>query len=78
MRELQTQVDFDSLLLQEVKEISPIVMGFSRQRNFHLIYYLKIPVKSISLSTEEMYGLEENTEIERVPIIVGPAVNVKD
>lgn len=35
-------------------------------------------VKSISLSTEEMYGLEAaNIEVERVPIMVGPAVKVK-
>jgi KUP system potassium uptake protein len=35
-------------------------------------------IKSISLSTEEMYGLEAaNIEIEKVPIMVGPAVKVK-
>jgi KUP system potassium uptake protein len=35
-------------------------------------------IKSISLSTEEMYGLEAaNIEIEKVPIMVGPAVRVR-
>jgi KUP system potassium uptake protein len=35
-------------------------------------------IKSISLSTEEMYGLETaNIEIERVPIQVGPAAKVR-
>jgi len=35
-------------------------------------------IKSISLSTEEMYGLEAaNIEIEKVPIQVGPAAKVK-
>jgi KUP system potassium uptake protein len=35
-------------------------------------------IKSISLSTEEMYGLEAaNIEIERVPIQVGPTAKVK-
>jgi KUP system potassium uptake protein len=35
-------------------------------------------IKSISLSTEEMYGLETaNIEIERVPIQVGPSAKVR-
>lgn len=35
-------------------------------------------IKSISLSTEEMYGLEAaNIEIEKVPIQVGPLARVK-
>lgn len=35
-------------------------------------------IKSISLSTEEMYGLEAaNIEIEKVPIMVGPVAKVK-
>ncbi len=35
-------------------------------------------IKSISLSTEEMYGLEAaNIEIEKVPIMVGPLAKVK-
>lgn len=35
-------------------------------------------IKSISLSTEEMYGLEAaNIEMEKVPIQVGPAAKVK-
>lgn len=35
-------------------------------------------IKSISLSTEEMYGLEAaNIEIEKVPILVGPLAKVK-
>lgn len=35
-------------------------------------------IKSISLSTEEMYGLETaNIEIEKVPIMVGPTARVK-
>jgi KUP system potassium uptake protein len=35
-------------------------------------------IKSISLSTEEMYGLEAaNIEIEKVPIQVGPAAKVR-
>lgn len=35
-------------------------------------------IKSISLSTEEMYGLEAaNIEIEKVPILVGPLARVK-
>jgi len=35
-------------------------------------------IKAISLSTEEMYGLEAaNIEIEKVPIQVGPAARVK-
>ncbi len=35
-------------------------------------------IKAISLSTEEMYGLEAaNIEIEKVPIQVGPAVKVR-
>jgi KUP system potassium uptake protein len=35
-------------------------------------------IKSISLSTEEMYGLETaNIEIEKVPIQVGPAAKVR-
>jgi KUP system potassium uptake protein len=35
-------------------------------------------IKSISLSTEEMYGLEAaNIEIEKVPILVGPVAKVK-
>jgi KUP system potassium uptake protein len=35
-------------------------------------------IKSISLSTEELYGLEAaNVEIEKVPIMVGPTAKVK-
>ena len=35
-------------------------------------------IKSISLSTEELYGLEAaNVEVEKVPIQVGPAAKVK-
>jgi len=35
-------------------------------------------IKSISLSTEEMYGLEAaNIEIEKVPILVGPLAKVR-
>jgi KUP system potassium uptake protein len=35
-------------------------------------------IKSISLSTEERYGLEAaNIEIERVPIQVGPVAKVR-
>ena len=35
-------------------------------------------IKSISLSTEEMYGLETaNIEIEKVPIQVGPIAKIK-
>jgi KUP system potassium uptake protein len=35
-------------------------------------------IKSHSLSTEEMYGLElANVEVERVPIMVGPAAKVR-
>jgi KUP system potassium uptake protein len=35
-------------------------------------------IKSFSLSTEEMYGLEAaNIEIEKVPIMVGPAAKVR-
>jgi KUP system potassium uptake protein len=35
-------------------------------------------LKSISLSTEELYGLETaNVEIERVPIQVGPQAKAK-
>jgi KUP system potassium uptake protein len=35
-------------------------------------------VKSISLSTEEMYGLEAaNIEVEKVPIRVGPEAKVR-
>lgn len=35
-------------------------------------------IKKISLSTEEMYGLEAaNIEVERVPILVGPLAKVK-
>jgi KUP system potassium uptake protein len=35
-------------------------------------------IKSISVSTEEMYGLElANVEVERVPIMVGPVAKVR-
>jgi KUP system potassium uptake protein len=35
-------------------------------------------IKSISLSTEELYGLEAaNVEVEKVPIMVGPAAKVR-
>jgi KUP system potassium uptake protein len=35
-------------------------------------------IKSISLSTEELYGLETaNVEIEKVPIMVGPVAKVR-
>jgi KUP system potassium uptake protein len=35
-------------------------------------------IKSYSLSTEEMYGLEAaNVETERIPIQVGPLAKVK-
>ncbi|HWA33127.1 MAG TPA: KUP/HAK/KT family potassium transporter [Cyclobacteriaceae bacterium] len=35
-------------------------------------------IKSMSLSTEEMYGLETaNVEVERVPIMVGPVAKVR-
>jgi KUP system potassium uptake protein len=35
-------------------------------------------IKSISLSTEEMYGLEAaNVEIEKVPILVGPLAKIR-
>jgi len=35
-------------------------------------------IKSLSLSTEEMYGLDAaNIEIEKVPIQVGPMAKVK-
>ena len=35
-------------------------------------------IKSISLSTEELYGLEAaNVELEKVPIMVGPTAKVK-
>jgi KUP system potassium uptake protein len=65
--------DFKFILLHSWASADSVVSTFEQ---FIITGYRFI--KSISLSTEEMYGLEAaNVEIERVPIQVGPTAKVK-
>lgn len=65
--------DFKFVILHSLASIDSEISTFD---NFIIQGYRFI--KSHSLSTEEMYGLElANVEVERVPIMVGPAAKVR-
>ncbi len=65
--------DFKFISLHSWASADSVISSFDR---FIITGYRFI--KSISLSTEEMYGLEAaNIEIEKVPILVGPMAKVK-
>lgn len=65
--------DFKFILLYSWASADSEISNFGR----FIITGYRI-IKSFSLSTEEMYGLEAaNIEIEKVPILVGPLAKVK-
>jgi KUP system potassium uptake protein len=65
--------DFKFVIIHSWASADSVVSTFER---FIITGYQFI--KSISLSTEEMYGLEAaNIEVEKVPIMVGPLAKVK-
>lgn len=65
--------DFKFVIIHSWASADSVVSTFER---FIIAGYRFI--KSISLSTEEMYGLEAaNIEVEKVPIMVGPIAKVK-
>jgi KUP system potassium uptake protein len=65
--------DFKFIILHSLASVDSEISSFD---NFIIQGYRFI--KSHSLSTEEMYGLElANVEVERVPIMVGPPAKVR-
>ena len=65
--------DFKFILLHSWASADSEISNFER----FIITGYRI-IKSISFSTEEMYGLEAaNIEIEKVPILVGPLAKIK-
>jgi len=69
--------------LLQVGEKKMTEMGYSVSEDFLKMFSFTLIqgyrfIKKHSLSTEEMYGLElANVEVERVPIMVGPAAKVR-
>lgn len=65
--------DFKFIILHSLASVDSEISTFD-----NLIIQGYRFIKSHSLSTEEMYGLElANVEVERVPIMVGPAAKVR-
>jgi KUP system potassium uptake protein len=65
--------DFKFIILHSLASVDSEISSFD-----NLIIQGYRFIKSHSLSTEEMYGLElANVEVERVPIMVGPAAKVR-
>ncbi|MEQ8303708.1 MAG: KUP/HAK/KT family potassium transporter [Cyclobacteriaceae bacterium] len=65
--------DFKFIILHSLASIDSEISTFD-----NLVIQGYRLVKRISLSTEEMYGLElANVEVERVPIMVGPTAKVR-
>ncbi|MGE0773287.1 MAG: KUP/HAK/KT family potassium transporter [Cyclobacteriaceae bacterium] len=65
--------DFKFIILHSLASIDSEISTFD-----NLIIQGYRFIKSFSLSTEEMYGLElANVEVERVPIMVGPTAKVR-
>lgn len=73
LRKYSMMADFKFVILHSWASADSVISTFER---FVITGYRVI--KSISLSTQEMYGLEAaNIEIEKVPIQVGPMAKVK-
>ena len=73
LRKYSMMADFKFISLHSWASADSEISNFER---FIITGYRVI--KSISLSTEEMYGLEAaNIEIEKVPILVGPLAKAK-
>lgn len=65
--------DFKFIILHSWASADSVISNFER-----VIISAYRVIKQISLSTEEMYGLEAaNVEVEKVPIQVGPTAKVK-
>jgi KUP system potassium uptake protein len=65
--------DFKFIILHSLASVDSEISTFD-----NLIIQGYRFIKSHSLSTEEMYGLElANVEVERVPIMVGPTAKVR-
>lgn len=65
--------DFKFIILHSLASIDSEISTFD-----NLVIQGYRFIKSFSLSTEEMYGLElANVEVERVPIMVGPTAKVR-
>lgn len=65
--------DFKFIMLHSLASVDSEISSFD-----NLIIQGYRFIKGHSLSTEEMYGLElANVEVERVPIMVGPAAKVR-
>jgi KUP system potassium uptake protein len=73
LRKYSMMADFKFILLHSSASADSEISNFDR-----VIISAYRAVKKMSLSTEELYGLEAaNVEIETVPIQVGPAARVK-
>jgi KUP system potassium uptake protein len=73
LRKYSMMGDFKFILLHSWASADSEISNFER-----LIITGYRVIKSLSLSTEEMYGLEAaNVEVEKVPIQVGPTARVK-
>lgn len=73
LRKYSMMSDFKFITLHSWASADSVISTFER---FTIMSYRVI--KSVSLSTEEMYGLEAaNIEVEKVPIQVGPLAKVK-
>lgn len=73
LRKHSMPADFKFVILHSLASVDSDVSNFD-----NLIIQGYRFIKKHSLSTEEMYGLElANVEVERVPIMVGPAAKVR-
>lgn len=73
LRKHSMPADFKFIILHSLASVDSDVSNFD-----NLIIQGYRFIKKHSLSTEEMYGLElANVEVERVPIMVGPAAKVR-
>jgi KUP system potassium uptake protein len=73
LRKHSMPADFKFIILHSLASVDSEISAFD-----NLIIQGYRIIKKLSLSTEEMYGLElANVEVERVPIMVGPPAKVR-
>ena len=73
LRKHSMPADFKYVILHSLASVDSEISTFD-----NLIIQGYRLIKSVSLSTEEQYGLElANVEVETVPIMVGPQAKVK-
>jgi KUP system potassium uptake protein len=73
LRRHSMPADFKYVILHSLASVDSEISTFD-----NLIIQGYRLIKSVSLSTEEQYGLElANVEVETVPIMVGPQAKVK-